>query len=560
MLNLPPEFDELPVSDFVKPPQWEFIDNSSQELALKANVNVLLLTGGRGWGKTELQLMRFRSLVGLGYGTYWRGIIFDREYKNLDDLIVKSKRLFYGGQGPAATFLSSTSALGWKWETGEELLFRQAKKEDDYWAYHGHEYAFVGWNELTKYPTIKLFHKMFSINRTGFDPEKHTPRLTGEIVGNMADFERWEVTEDIKHRKLNNHYLGRPFQVGDYATNDGRPLPPIPLETVATTNPYGPGHNWVKAEFIDVAPFGTITTKERVIMNPKTKKEEIVKRTQLTIHGSFKENPYLSPQYIAGLMEQTDENIIKAWINGDWDIVAGGAFDDVWKKGVHILPRFRVPHSWRIDRSFDWGSSHPFSVGWWAEADGTEAIFYDPALKRDRVFCPPKGTLIQIAELYGSTKVGANQGVKWSATKVAEAIIEVEKRLMADGWITKQPLPGPADNQISNVNEVDTDTLEKKMAAKGVRWEKSDKSSGSRAIGLELMRERLDAAMHHENPALYFMDNCRASVSTIPVLPRDPDNLDDVDTSAEDHPYDMTRYRCLKAGQHLAQIIHVNFG
>ena len=26
-----------------------------------------------------------------------------------------------------------------------------------------------------------------------------------------------------------------------------------------------------------------------------------------------------------------------------------------------------------IDRSFDWGSSKPFSVGWWAESDGTTA-------------------------------------------------------------------------------------------------------------------------------------------------------------------------------------------
>jgi hypothetical protein len=33
-------------------------------------------------------------------------------------------------------------------------------------------------------------------------------------------------------------------------------LPPIPLEVFSTTNPYGPGHNWVKAKFIDVAPVG----------------------------------------------------------------------------------------------------------------------------------------------------------------------------------------------------------------------------------------------------------------------------------------------------------------
>jgi hypothetical protein len=42
------------------------------------------------------------------------------------------------------------------------------------------------------------------------------------------------------------------------------------------------------------------------------------------------------------------------------------------------------------------------------------------------------------------------------------------------------------------------------------------------------------------------MDNCVGSISTIPTLPRDPEKPDDVDSTAEDHPYDMCRYRVLK--------------
>lgn len=516
---------------------WAALPGTSQFRAMSCPaVNEMLLAGGRGWGKTDTQLMRFRRNVGIGYGTYWRGIIFDREYKNLDDLVVKSRRLFGDADAGHAQFLSSNSAFKWVWDTGEELLFRVAKEEKDYWSYHGHEYAFVGWNELTKYPTGKLYRRMRSVNRTGFDPKIHTPR--------------------IKTQSEIDQFGGK---IGDYATIGNLPLPPIPLEICSTTNPYGAGHNWVKSDFIDPAPYGKIIRREHLIYNPRTKREEMVERTQVTIFGTFRENPFLTPEYIAGLFEETDENIIKAWIDGDWDIVAGGAFDDVFRKHIHILPRFVIPSNWRVDRSLDWGSTHPCSVGWWAEANGEEVVFVDRN-GLAKVFCPPKGTLIQIAELYFTKKIGTNDGLKKSATEVAEAIINKEIELMKLGWITKQPQPGPADNQISNVTESSTETIEVKMSNKGVRWEKSDKAKGSRKNGLELMRDRLSAAKKGslEEPHLYFMENCRASIATIPVLPRDEDDMEDVDTSAEDHPYDMTRYRVLKSSNRFATSLNVS--
>lgn len=522
---------------------WRPIEGSSQELAMSAPVNDLLLAGGRGWGKTECQLMRFRRLVGMGYGSYWRGIILDREYKNLDDLVTKSRRLFYNLDGNKARFLSSNSDYKWIWDTGEELLFRAVKREDDYWSYHGHEYPFVGWNELTKFPTGKLYRKFFSVNRSGFMPEEHTPRLMGD---------NWVA--EWNHRYPKGHYLGRPFEEGDYETPDGRPLPPVPLENVSTTNPYGVGHNWVKNEFIDPAPYGKIIRKSVEVFNPKTKKDETITRTRATIFGTYRENKYLDPIYIAGLLDETDENIIKAWVHGDWDIVAGGAFDDVWKKHIHVLPRFKVPTGWRIDRALDWGSAHPFSVGWFAEANGEEVVFNDGS-----VFAPPPGTIIQFGELYGAKELGVNEGVKWSSTKVAEKILEYEAKLRELGWIEEKVRPGPADNQIANVTDEQTETIEKRMASKGVTWQKSDKSKGSRTIGLELMRDRLEAAIKGEGPALYFMDNCRASIGTIPILPRDDNNPEDVDTDAEDHPYDMVRYRVLKSADKTAKVIRIGW-
>lgn len=498
---------------------WQVHEGTSQEFALSVIANDILYCGTRGPGKTDAQLMRFRSRVGLGYGSFWRGIIFDREYKNLDDLVTKSKRWFYP-LGDGGQFLSSKSDYKWVWPTGEELLFRSVAKLDDYWAYHGHEYPFIGWNELTKYASPDLFDRMYSVNRSGFDPIAHTPK----------------------------------DKEGNYLTADGQPLPPIPLENFSTCNPLGPGHNWVKRRYVDAAPYFKIVTNSVPVFNPKTRREETITRRQVTIFGNWRENPNLTPEYIAGMMKAASENEKKAWLSGDWDIVAGGAIDDVWNKSVHVLPRFRVPRGWYLDRAFDWGSTHPFAYGLWAEANGEEAT-----LENGEKFCPPPGTLIQIGEIYGSKEIGTNVGLKKSAKDIAREIVEYEKMLLDDKWICQGIYPGPADNQIAEVRETTTDTIEKKMQDEGVEFERSDKAPGSRKNGLQLLRERLEASINKEGPGIYWMDNCVASISTIPVLPRDEKKIDDVDTSAEDHAYDMTRYRVLKGNNRISTVVQVNF-
>lgn len=455
--------------------------------------------------------MAFRKNVGKGYGQFWRGVIFDRQYKNLDDLVAKSKKWFYEF-GDGAEFRMSTKDYKWIWPTGEELLFRVLENEDDYWNYHGQEFPFIGWNELTKFATRKLYDAMMSCNRSSFLPVEHTPK-----------------NED-----------------GTYRTPDGLPLPEIPLVVFSTTNPYGPGHNWVKSDFIDAAKPGEVVRVTTNVFNPRTQAREDVTKTQVRIFGSYKENRYLSPLYIAELENTSEPNKRRAWLWGDWDIVAGGAIDDLWDPKVHVLPRFIIPDSWKVNRSFDWGSSQPFSVGWWAEADGTEVDLPD-----GRCFCPPKGSLIRLYEWYGTKKIGTNEGLKMSATNVAKGILEREADLVRAGWIEKTPSPGPADNAIRNVTEKDSDSVEKKMSDAKVRWTESDKKPGSRKNGLQMLRDRLESAVKYFNgeekpgPGVWFMDICRASLSTLPVLPRDSNDPDDVDTEAEDHVYDDVRYRVL---------------
>lgn len=491
---------------------WQPLDGS-QVLVMSCPCNHILYEGTRGPGKTDAQIMYFRRFVGLGYGQFWRGVIFDREYKNLDDLISKSKRWFRM-LGEGATFLSSASHLKWVWPTGEELWFRVMKTEQDYWNYHGHEFPYIGWNELTKQPNSDLYDMAMSLNRTSFLPEKHSPRNkeTGEI----------------------------------------EPLPEIPLVVFSTTNPYGVGHNWVKQRFIDVAPAGSVVKHTKNVFNPRTQKREDITKTQVRLFGSYKENIYLSPEYILELESITDPNKRAAWLWGDWDITSGGMFDDVWSSQYNIVEPFVIPHTWRVFRAFDWGSSKPFSVGWWAESDGS-----DVRLNNNQWKSTVKGDLFRIGEWYGWNGQ-PNKGLRLLATQISKGIIEREIKMGIHGRVKAGPADASIDD-VENGNCIAAD-MRKKVVIDGVTYkgvtfdtDRKYKAAGTRKTGWEKLRIAMYNAQPdggpRENAGLFVFRTCQHGfIRTMPTLPRDEKDLDDVDTDAEDHVADEARYVILSVG------------
>jgi hypothetical protein len=295
----------------------------------------------------------------------------------------------------------------------------------------------------------------------------------------------------------------------------------------ATANPGGPGHNWVKSRYIDPAPPMT------PIIDPKTGE------TRVFIPSLLSDNPILAqsdPGYANRLRDLGSEELVRAWLEGDWNIVAGGALDDVWSAAKHVVPPFQIPAGWRIDRSFDWGSSKPFSVGWWAESNGEEV----EVAGVKRAFAPK--SLIRIAELYGWNGK-ANEGSRKIATEVAREVLAAEMAMGLRGRVR----PGPADAAIFAVEN--GTSIASDMERVGVRWEPSEKGPGSRANGLERVRQYLKASLAspQESPGLFFFDTCRHAIRTLPTLPRDSRKTDDVDTDAEDHVFDETRYRVMAA-------------
>ena len=464
---------------------WQALPGS-QRLFLNCPIFECLYEGTRGPGKTDSILMAYAKHVGKGYGDRWQGVIFRREYKELDDLVAKSKRWFYQ-IFPDARWLASKSDYKWIWPTGEELKFRVGKNADDYWSYHGHEIPFLGFEELTNWATAEFYLTMFSVCRSG-DPR-------------------------------------------------------VPTQIRATANPWGKGHSWVKQRFIDPMLPGV------PFRDPETGK------LRVRSFGSIAENPYLDDEYLNTLKAVDDPNKRRAWIMGDWDIAAGGILEDAWDRATHVLTPFRIPETWRVDRAFDWGSSAPYACGWFAESDGNTPVELADGRKRHY----PRGTVFLIQELYGWNGT-PNVGVRETNEVIAKRVKEVEAgmrgRLISNGH---HIYDGPADASIFDV--INGDSYAAEMSRNGVTWVPSYKGKGSRVQGWERLRSMLLASAKNdrEMPGFFVFSNCRNWIRTVPVLPRDDKNPDDVDTEAEDHFGDCTRYRLLREPPQEPQLIQIGW-
>lgn len=295
---------------------------------------------------------------------------------------------------------------------------------------------------------------------------------------------------------------------------------------ICGSNPGSIGHNWVKAAFVDPAPPMAIVQQS----------DEEGGMLRQYIPAKLSDNATLmqtDPHYMRRLQGLGNPALIKAMAEGDWEIAAGGLFDDLWSAKHHVISPFAVPAGFRIDRSFDWGSSRPFCVLWVAESDGSTVTMADGT---QRTF--PRGSIFVISEWYGSNGK-PNEGLRMTNTEIARGVRE------RDNAFKRIVHPGPADNSINDVINGTSIADEMARAPNYIRWTRSDKNRGSRVNGWEILRKLLKSAVDKplEEPGLYVFDTCRNVIRTLPTLPRH-DTIDgDIDSDAEDHAADTLRYR-----------------
>lgn len=291
----------------------------------------------------------------------------------------------------------------------------------------------------------------------------------------------------------------------------------VPCRFRATGNPGGPGHTWVKARYIDPGAYNIV--REHGL-------------SRVYIPARLEDNRILmgaDPTYAARLRQAGSAELVRAWLEGDWDIVEG-AFFDCWRSDRHVLRPFPIADDWRIFRALDWGSAAPFSVGWWAIAsDDYEA----ENMHGDSVLLQ-RGALIRVCEWYGAA--GPNKGLKLTVEQVAGGILERDPRKEID--------PGVADPAI--FAEDGGPSMAERFRRMGLHFRPADnKRVAARGAmgGWDQMRARLIGS--EDGPMLATFSTCRDSIRTIPALPHDRNRPEDVDTDAEDHAADEWRYACM---------------
>ena len=302
----------------------------------------------------------------------------------------------------------------------------------------------------------------------------------------------------------------------------------FPNQLIMTGNPGGPLHTRMKMMFIDPDPNGDVLIPDGY--------SEKMKRPlyKCFIPSLVKDNPYISEDYVDNLKKAGTPAQVKQWLEGCWDETENAAFADLFDRNVHVIRNFEVPSTWRMFKSYDYGSSKPWACTWYAESDGSDFIASD-GKPRPTI----AGDVFAVVELYGCVEGRPNEGTKESIASQAAKIKFVEETFFKNFKMAQSI----ADSAIFAKNGAYC--IAEDFEKNGVFWEPCSKAPGFRHQGYVLLRERLLASRERDGePGIFWMSRCRNAIRTIPALQMDNSQVDCVATNAssEDHIYDETVY------------------
>lgn len=294
----------------------------------------------------------------------------------------------------------------------------------------------------------------------------------------------------------------------------------IPTQLILTGNPGGPGQLWIKDRYIDPAPMG-MKVLRRELPNGHVHK-------YIYIPSRVTDNRFLMrTNYVSNLHLVGNAQLVKAWLEGDWNAIEGAYFDG-WSSHRHICEPFEIPKHWLRFRAMDWGYAEPFSVGWYAVASEEVPLHDDLVL--------PKGGLVKYREWYGRGDK-PNVGIRMNDELIGQGIAEREMgETVAYGVLDPSAFAqrgGP-----SNAETI--------CKAGKLTFQMADNTrTGPRGhvVGWSLLRHRLDG-IDPSRPMLVFFKTCKDTIRTLPTMQHHRDKAEDMDDTAEDHAVDEARYAC----------------
>ena len=342
---------------------------------------------------------------------------------------------------------------------------------------------------------------------------------------------------NMQHARDRTNYQGKAFDYiafdelthftwDEYSYMMSRNRPSGPGTRVymrAATNPGGIGHGWVRQRFIDPAPPLTPIRERHTVRTPEGSTLTTT-RSRVFVPSTVFDNQLLlqnDPDYLAALAALPEAEK-QALLYGRWDSFEGQVFtewrddpahyrDRLW---THVIDPFPIPAHWKVWRGYDFGYSKPFSVGWYAAS--------------------PEGRLYRIREYYGCDGT-PNRGLRMDPVEQARHIREIEQ---SDPLLKGRSIQGVADPAIFDESRGESIAAMMEAAPNFITWYPGD---NTRLAGKMQFHYRL--AFGQEGlPMLQVFHTCRHFLRTVPSLVYDESNVEDVDSTQEDHIYDECRY------------------
>lgn len=473
-------------------PAANFIDqkHSSQEIFLSSGaeaetaIKEVFYWGSKAIGKTEALIVAYAMHVGKGY-SQWDGVIVRPNYKSLNDVIKKCKKLFAEFFGDNAVWHASKSDYYWEFLPGKERLYIRAGEtlEDYETKFHGNEFQFIGVEEMPTWKDMVFYKMIKTCLRASASNGKKAPPLLIRATGNPLG-DSWNACED--------YFM--PDGVG-VTTGEGKNTK-LGVRGIMDENIY----------LIDFESYSNS-------FNDLTQRE--------------------IDAYRWGIPTERSDTF----------------FADCFDTPTHFIKPFNIPSNWTVDRSLDWGTGAPFSVLWFAESKGenfTDGEGKRRWVPKGSIFvineyygCKSKDELnvgihLDAADL--------SQNILAHDRKLKNTIVNNATKIQdgpADNsiWNDQKMIKQKCIAKLLEDN------------GKGTKWKQSNKNKGSRIAGAQYIRSMLTAAKKDKAdfPHLYIFNTCKFLKTNLLNLKEDPAAPGDViSVQVPDHDYDALRYRLLQ--------------
>ena len=271
---------------------------------------------------------------------------------------------------------------------------------------------------------------------------------------------------------------------------------------ILTGNPGGIGHGWLKRLFVERRFIEREDPKDYAFI------QAFVSDNEALMHND--------PAYVKRLEAEPNEALRKAWLLGDWDLMAGQYFGEI-RREVHFIKPFPIPSHWQRFGSYDFGFNHPSAFGWFAnDSDGNVYLY--------REFIKAQLRIDQFA-----------QAIKaFEDTKDLYMIAAGH-----DCWTKKNVM-----------NDRSPPTIAEEFAKHELFLTRAiiDRVQGASQLRNYLAWQNL--ASGRTKPRLFIFNTCPITFDCLSRMQHDPDHLEDVlkvdategDPLTGDDAYDMIRY------------------